>query len=126
MTELRYCILFVSDLERSIRFYRDLLGLRVITEDREQADLDAGRVIFTLHQGHTDAPHHHYPTEVGSPRLGFHVDDVDVVHGRLSQASVRCVSPPETRLGVRMGLYEDPDGFNFTIASDVPGTDGGG
>jgi len=120
MAELRYCILFVSDLERSIRFYRDLLGLRVVSEDREQADLDAGRVIFTLHQGHTDARHHHYPTEVGSPRMGFHVDDIDVVHERLSRASVRCVSPPETRVGVRMGLYEDPDGFNFTIASDVP------
>jgi hypothetical protein len=28
----------------------------------------------------------------------------------------KCLSPPEEQTGVRMGLYEDPDGFNFTLA----------
>lgn len=119
MVELRYTILFVSDLERSIRFYRDVLGLRLMSEDRDQADFDAGGVVITLHQAHSAAPHHQPPTAVGSIRMGFHVEDLEEVHERLLRADTRCVNPPEERFGVRLGLYEDPDGFNFTVASEV-------
>jgi catechol 2,3-dioxygenase-like lactoylglutathione lyase family enzyme len=120
MVELRYAILFVSDLERSIRFYRDVLGLPLLSEERDQADFDAGGgMVVTLHQAHSEAPHHHPPTAVGAVRLGFHVDDLDEAHARVLGASARCINPPEERLGVRLGLYEDPDGFTFTLASGV-------
>jgi len=119
MVHLRYTILFVSDLDRSIRFYRDALGLKLASDDRDQADFDGGGIRLTLHQAHSDAPHHSPPTRVGSVRLGFHVDRLDPVHDRLIRADTRCLQPPETRMGVRMALYEDPDGFHFTVAADV-------
>lgn len=119
MVELRYIILFVSDLERSIRFYRDALGLPVHSEDRDQAEFQAGRLMLTVHQAHSDAPHHTLPAQVGGVRLGLHVEDFDAVCTRLQEAGVRCVSPPEERLGVRMALFEDPDGYHLTIAADA-------
>ena len=120
MIPLRYVMLFVSDLERSIRFYRDAVGLPVLSEARDQVEFDAGGVRFTVHQAHTDAPPHQPPTRAGSVRLGFHVDDLDATHERLLAAGVRVTQPPEERFGIRMGLYEDPDGYHFTLAADVP------
>lgn len=119
MVELRYAILFVSDLERSIRFYRDLLGLPVESEDRDQAEFQTGRLILTLHQAHVDAPHHTRPSQVGGLRLGFHVEDFDGICDRLREAGTLCLSPPEERMGVRMALFEDPDGYHLTIAADA-------
>ncbi len=52
----------------------------------------------------------------GAVRLGFWVQDLDGTHARLMEAGARCLTPPEEREGVRMALYEDPDGFNFTLA----------
>jgi len=120
MVTLRYSMLFVSDLERSIRFYRDGLGLPLTSESREQADFDGGGVTITLHQAHSAASHHHAPTQTGSVRLGFQVDDLDAAHKRLVAEGVRVTRPPEERFGVRVGLYEDPDGFHFTLAAGTP------
>lgn len=117
MGELRYIMLFVSDLERSVRFYRETLGLTLHSEAREQAEFAVGGTTLSLHQAHTDAPHHHAPTTVGTVRLGILVDHLDAVHARLVQAGVRCLAPPERREGVQMALYEDPDGFHLSLAS---------
>lgn len=119
MVELRYVILFVSDLDRSIRFYRDVLGLTLLSEDRDQVELETGSLGLTLHQARWDAPQHHSPTRAGSVRLGLHVDDVDVVHTRLTEARCLCLSPPERRGEVIMALYEDPDGHHLSLASDA-------
>jgi len=40
---------YVADMERAIRFYRDLLGLAVTYNDGHWAALDVGRVRFGLH-----------------------------------------------------------------------------
>lgn len=116
MAELRYVMLFVSDLDRSIRFYRDVLRMKIASEGRDMVEFqgDGGR--FTIHQAHQEGAHHHPPMVGGGVRLGFRVDDLDGAHARLMHAGARCLTPPEEREGVRMALYEDPDGFNFTLA----------
>jgi len=119
MVELRYVILFVSDLDRSIRFYRDVLGLAVRSEGRDQIEFETGNLGLTLHQARTDASPHHSPTRAGSVRLGLHLEDVGRVHARLTEAGCLCLSPPEQRGGVIMALYEDPDGHHLSLASDV-------
>jgi lactoylglutathione lyase len=116
MVDLGYIMLFVSDLDRSIRFYRDVLGLSVRNEHRDMVEFQADGALLTIHQAHQEGPHHHMPMVCGAMRLGFRVDDLDVVHAKLMGEGAKCLNPPEEREGVRMGLYEDPDGFNFTLA----------
>ncbi|MBS1241005.1 MAG: putative glyoxalase/bleomycin resistance protein/dioxygenase [Gemmatimonadetes bacterium] len=116
MVDLGYVMLFVSDLERSLRFYRDVLGLPVQNELRDMVEFRADGGLLTIHQAHQEGPHHHPPMVCGAMRLGFRVNDLDVVHAKLMNEGTRCLHPPEEQEGVRMGLYEDPDGFNFTLA----------
>jgi lactoylglutathione lyase len=118
--QLRYVLIFVNDLGRSVAFYRDLLGMQVRGENRTSAELDAGGMTLALHRAHVDSDiHHHAPMLAGSCRIGFFIDDLDGTHRRLSDAGVPCISPPETQFDLRVALYEDPDGVNLTLAERV-------
>lgn len=119
---LRYVMLFVADLERSLRFYRDLVGLPVLEEGRDLVDFDVDGSVFALHQAHVDTTvHHHPPLLAGSFRLGFTVGDLDTVHARLLAAGAVCLREPEAELEMCVALYEDPDGIQFTLASPLAG-----
>lgn len=113
----RYVIIFVSDLNRSVAFYRNLLGMEV-REEKDGAECTLGDVTLALRQAHVDTRlHHHPPMVAGSCRLGLAVDDVDAVCARLTAAGLCCLSGPETEEGMRVALCEDPDGVNLTVAS---------
>ena len=113
----------VSDMDRSIAFYRDLLGLTVLMEmdvDRHPG-LDSvvgmadaqGRVTF-LAAGDTQVELWCYTTPRGQPvasdsrpadlgvrHIAFEVDDVDELHARLASAGYRFNSAP-----VDLGLHK--------------------
>ncbi len=54
-----------------------------------------------------------------SALLGFYVEGLDSIHARLVTNGVSCVGQPEHRFGLKVGLYEDPDGIYFTLAAPV-------
>ena len=128
----------VSDMERSLAFYRDLLGL---SEERNQileGDFISQLVgypnarLHIIYLGIGDTKHSveliqylNPPGEsvalpsrnnVGATHLGVIVDDLDSFYEELSGKGVRFVSPPAVREGAvypmaRKGCYlEDPDG----------------
>jgi lactoylglutathione lyase len=113
-----YAIVFVSDMQRSLAFYRDTLGLPLKFESPEWTELATEGVTAALHR--TDAPASapsdldHSPA--GCCQLGFQVDDVDETHERLIAAGVTCVRPPSDEVGVRLAKYLDPDGLGFSTS----------
>lgn len=118
--QLRYAMLFVSDLQRSRAFYRDLVGLPVRDETVNSVEFDLGGATFALHLAHVETgTHHHPPMLAGSCRLGFVVDDLMAVHERLLGAGVPCLTPPQAQHDLCVALYEDPDGANFTVAEPL-------
>lgn len=117
---LRYAMIFVTDLERSLQFYRDLVGLPVLEEGRDLVDFEVDGSVFAIHQAHVDVPiRHHPPMLAGTIRLGFTVEALDAVHARLLGAGVPCLREPEAQLEMRVALYEDPDGIQFTLAEPL-------
>ena len=135
----------VSDMDRSIRFYRDLLGLELI-QDAVRADLESydrivgyknvdlrivmlrereGGFILELIQyrnpsGKTRELQNYY---VGSSHVSFVVDDLDAEYKRLAVAGVRFNSPPveiirDGKLVGRALYLFDPDGI--TVELDQP------
>jgi len=116
---LRYTILFVTDLERSRQFYHDLLGIPIRSEDPSSVELDTGEVTLALHRAHVGRAGHHPMMSAGCARFGFFVDDLNATHQRLIDAGVQCVTAPERRFDLWVGLYEDPDGVYFTLAESA-------
>jgi catechol 2,3-dioxygenase-like lactoylglutathione lyase family enzyme len=129
-----------SDLARSLRFYRDRLGLTGATRTRPEAPQDGAA--FRLDQGQWDAWILHdargfgaglavdllewqVPPPTGTPnraadlgfnRIGFYVTDVDALYARLEADGVRGHGGPphETVVDgnppIRTVVVDDPDG----------------
>jgi catechol 2,3-dioxygenase-like lactoylglutathione lyase family enzyme len=133
--------LTVTDLERSISFYRDLLGcVEVMRQEKRGGYLAAivGYADADVKMAHLCAPTGDHiielfeyrtpeaiptalePRRVGNAHLCFVVDDLDAVYQRLRSAGVETFSPPvEIDTGVNRGgkgLYlRDPDGITLEL-----------
>ncbi len=139
---LHHVGLTVSDLERSLGFYRDLLGLPVRERDEASggqvesitgvsgtrvriADLDfgSGRTLeltqYLSPPGDAVRPR---PVDSGHVHVGIEVDNVDAVYGRLVGAGIVTRSKPtELRdagpfwTGAKVFHALDPDGVTVEL-----------
>jgi len=119
----------VSDLDRAVDFYRDVLGLSVVAEfsvsgeafetgvDIEDASaqfahLDGGgvRIELVAYDPAADAPSTLQLNDTGATHLGLEVDDLDVFYKELP-STVDTLSPPQTtETGTRILFLRDPEG----------------
>ncbi|MEJ2288575.1 MAG: VOC family protein [Deinococcales bacterium] len=121
----------VADMDRSVAFYRDLLGCVVLG----QLVLDEGRfklVYLRRCNAYLELFAHEPPAESApgasddAPRLGFqHVafqtDDVDAAAAALRAAGVHFTDGPrDAPGGVRLAFFHDPDGNLVELVSNLP------
>jgi lactoylglutathione lyase len=117
MSRLGYAIVYVSDLERSIAYYRDVVGLPFRFASESYAEFGTEGAKFGLYA------RSHLPELIGreaasgeapSPQgeVAFLVDDVDAEHERVRAAGATVLTPPTERpWGERTMHLLDPDGF---------------
>ncbi len=116
----QYCI-YVSDIERSIRFYTDIIGLKVqgrteiddVHEAHLAADEGGGRLqLAERHHGGQAIDH-------GFALWKFYmrVDDCVATHARAVAAGYRSTMEPERleRWPVTVAFVDDPDGYNIEL-----------
>ena len=124
MDQLGYVILFVRDLERSVAFYRDVIGLpfklqgdgyvEFATQGARFGLYDRNRLGELTGQG-TEPPDH------PGGEVVFLVEDVDAEAERLREAGVTILRGPLDRAwGHRTLHLEDPDGFVVELAGEIP------
>ena len=115
-TRLGYAILFVSDLDRAIGFYRDVIGVPLRFRADAYAEFATEGARFALFPrselpgliGHYAPPD---PAPWPQGEVAFFVDDVDGEHARLQHAGVPVLAPPTDRpWGERTLHVADPDG----------------
>ena len=106
-----------ADLDRSRRFYRDVLGLAVYREFGSPADPG---MVFFLGQGLLEVSGQG-PGPSGAPvMIWLQVRDVDAEHSRLSAAGVRVLrEPADEPWGLREMWIADPDGVRIVLV-EVP------
>jgi lactoylglutathione lyase len=125
--------LIVSDLERSLDFYRGLLGFKILyARPKERfAYLDRNGAELMLEQPH--ARDRLWPrAELVAPfgrgvNFEIHVDDVDVVHKAVRDAGFALFLPLEEKwygrdgqeLGVRQFAVQDPDGYLIRLSQAI-------
>jgi len=120
--EIGYVILYVGELERSVAFYRDVVGFAYKFTDAGYAEFDAGGVRFALYERRRAE----WLTGRGvTPGAGGEVvvmvDNVDAYAERLVAAGVQVLSGPADRpWGHRTVHVADPDGFVVEFAEEIP------
>ncbi|WP_035697164.1 VOC family protein, partial [Glycomyces tenuis] len=107
--------LVVADLQRSVEFYTDALGLHIVDRTDEAAVLEAGFGKILLWE-RPDAP----PGETGIMHLTFEVGDLDATFAQMNDAGVEFLHLPRTALlgqnyELRAASFRDPDGHGLAI-----------
>jgi lactoylglutathione lyase len=121
VASLDYVILYVDDLERSLSFYRLLLGVVGARRSETYAELvlENCRLGFYLREAAPDLLGR--SSEGSGAELLFLVEDVDAEADRLRSAGVRILSGPLDRpWGHRTVHIEDPDGHVVELAREIP------
>jgi lactoylglutathione lyase len=109
-----YAIVFVSDMSRSVAYYRDVIGLPLKFETPEWTEFATEGSTLALHKagegslGDPNAP--------GTCRTGFSVPDIEAFHERMMEHGVECVEAPRESFGAKLAQYADPDGMHFGVS----------
>jgi catechol 2,3-dioxygenase-like lactoylglutathione lyase family enzyme len=106
-----------ADLDRSRRFYRDVLGLAVYREFGPPADPG---LVFFLGPGLLEVSGRPEGLPGSSLMIWLQVRDVRAEHERLAAAGVRVLREPATEpWGLVEMWIEDPDGLRIVLV-EVP------
>jgi catechol 2,3-dioxygenase-like lactoylglutathione lyase family enzyme len=105
------------DLDRSRRFYRDVLGLAIY---REFGPAEDPGVVFFLGQGLLEVSGRAADPPGRSMMIWIQVRDVHAEHARLAAAAVPIIREPVTEpWGLIEMWIEDPDGIRIVLV-EVP------
>ena len=108
-------ILEVKDLETSIRFYHDVLGMPIKNERRNWVDLgqQSGGTL-SLHPASITTSHTNSSKENGI-LIGLTVGDLDSAMDELSNANVDVYRDVQERQAGKNSIILDPDGYMISL-----------
>jgi len=150
ITKLHHAGIQVADLERSVAFYRDILGFEVVFQWNPQAeyirtitgypgaDIHAAILRFPgsdafleiLEYRNVDkTPVDTRTANPGTAHLAFFTDDCDALYAELTAKGVKSVNPPVTPTmgpneGGRAVYMIDPDGIRVEFITSRRTFDG--
>ena len=119
--QLDYTMIVVSDMQRSVEFYRDKLGIPLKFQSPDWTEFATGTTTLALHGGGVPStpPPQGDPSKVaGACSIGFNVDDVDKTYEELKAKGITFVMPPMQREGegIKLAVAIDPDGLPVSFA----------
>jgi lactoylglutathione lyase len=106
-------ILLVSNMEKSIKFYSDILELPVRTRSKDWTEFFNSDTVLALHP----APKKKKTLKTGSGTLiGFEVTDIDSTVKKLKEKRVKFFKKPKEEPFGKHAIVQDPDGHLISIA----------
>ena len=104
------CIFYyVTELDRSIRFYRDLLGLKLLWRDAV-ARFDIDGVLLEL----VPIAGNHKVSSEGNARLCLRVENAEETLRQLKAKGIATKELSDKGTGI-LGSFEDPDGNEICL-----------
>ena len=122
LKQIDYTMVIVSDMKRSVEFYRDKLGIPLKFESPEWTEFQTGATTLALHGGGiTEERRGGAEKAAGTCSIGFNVPDLDKTYGELKALGVNFVMPPTERdgEGIRLAICSDPDGLPISFAQTI-------
>jgi predicted enzyme related to lactoylglutathione lyase len=109
--KLGLVMVVVKDMDRSVAFYRDVLGLKLQFQTPEWSQFDAGNIHVGLHAESDTLKTH--PTE--SAQFGFYVEDIQKTVADLKGKGVHILRPPKQEDFGILSIFTDPDGYHIEV-----------
>jgi lactoylglutathione lyase len=106
-------ILLVSNMEKSIKFYSEILELPIKTRSKDWTEFFNNDTVLALHP----APKKKRILKAGSGTLvGFEVTDLDSTVKKLKEKRVKFFKRPKEEPFGKHAIVRDPDGHLISIA----------
>lgn len=120
-----YVILIVEDLDLTLKFYTEILGLQLSHRSGDYAQMDTGttRLGFYTRRAMSETigkslvkPY----KNMNCFEIGIKVDDVDITYNELILKGVKGIKTPTNHhWGQRTAYVADPDGNLIELAQDL-------
>ena len=123
--QVDYAMVVVSDMTRSVQFYRDKLGLALKVETPDWTEFQTGATTLALHGGgippEPSRSFEQGKSYAGTCSIGFTVADVQRTFEDLQSRGVFFVMPPTAREGegIKLAVCIDPDGLPIAFAEPI-------
>jgi len=106
-----YVIKFVADMNRAVRFYRDVLGLQLKFESPGWSEFVTGETKLALHPASEKNP-------AGAVELGFRVPDIQKFYLEMRAKGVNFSMPPTKQdFGGLLAQFVDSEGGHCSVGS---------
>jgi catechol 2,3-dioxygenase-like lactoylglutathione lyase family enzyme len=118
-TKVDYVMVMVSDMKRSVNFYKETLGLPLKFESEEWTEFQTGTTTLALHGGaKPSGARGREELQAGTCSIGFSVADLEKTWKDLRARGVHFVMPPTEREGegIKLAIGVDPDGLPLSFA----------
>ena len=122
---MKYVILYVNDFEKTMHFYKDILGLPVKMQQDTYVEFDTGATTLSINTRQSikeeiglNVPEASVSTQTFE--IGFVVDDVPATIDKLRGQGVPIIKEPVTKpWGQTVAYAADPDGHYIEICTSV-------
>jgi len=144
VSDIHHTSFTVNDMERSVTFYRDILGMKVVWDSLQAGVQFKGPIADNL----TNCPgtelhivflsinerlvelveytpkgkslEDNKASDTGSAHICFQTDDIQGLHKKLSENGVRLHCSPQNLGGVWVMYFRDPDGIILEVMQGDP------
>ncbi len=123
--QVDYVMVLVTDMGRSIKFYRDMLGLPLKFESPKWTEFQTGATALALHGDGIPNPNPASGTDqkqlAGTCSIGFTVENLQKAYEELKAKGVNFTMPPTQREeeGIKLAVCLDPDGLPVSLAEHL-------
>ena len=107
-------ILAVKDIDKSVEFYHDMIGLPIKNQRRSWVDLGTGGALLSLHPASLTAQHIGSSIENGIT-IGFLVGDVSSAVEELKAKGVKIYRGIVEREAGKNVIIQDPDDYLVSL-----------
>ena len=111
--KLNYVIKFVADMDRAVKFYRDVLGFPLKFQSPGWSEFSTGETSLGLHPASEKNP-------AGSVELGFKVPNLDRFYQEMSARGVQFSMPPTKQdFGGTLAQFLDSEGGRCSVGEEA-------
>src|SRR2546428_6031939 len=118
--QIDYVMIGVSNMDQSVGFYKDILGMPLKYKTNEWTEFQTGATTLALHISKPRTASTSAPSEVmaGISTIGFNVTDLDKTYRDLKSKNVSFVMEPKMREEevIKLAVCLDPDGLEISIS----------
>lgn len=111
--QLNHLLFSVSDLDKSIRFYEDVFGAKLLVKGKNTAYFDLGGLWLALNV-EEDIPRNEIQESYTHTAFSIEEKDFDAIYTKLERLGVTILSGrPRNGQDKRSIYFTDPDGHKF-------------